>query len=256
MGVLTGLGEVVRRRWREPDDGIWEMRGPRRHHIYSKVMCWVALDRALRMPRRGPRGATSPVGAPTGRRWTIRTDRGAAAATRELDATSGPSTRRWWTPPSSGSPLAGFVRPPTTALPAHLRPHPRALDAGGPPLPLPRSDSTACRAGRAPSACAPSGSWTALALAGRVDEARGALRAACWAGPTTWGSTPRRSTPTTGAFLGNFPQAFTHIGLINAAVTIEACRPGERATNGARGSTPPPPRGRKPAGGGAALEGS
>ncbi len=44
--------DAVRRRWREPDHGIWEIRGPRRHHVHSKVMCWVTVDRALQVADR------------------------------------------------------------------------------------------------------------------------------------------------------------------------------------------------------------
>ncbi|HCU25627.1 MAG TPA: glycoside hydrolase family 15 protein, partial [Deltaproteobacteria bacterium] len=47
--MLVDLGDTVCRRWREPDEGIWETRGGRRHHTYSKGMCWVALDRLLRL---------------------------------------------------------------------------------------------------------------------------------------------------------------------------------------------------------------
>jgi GH15 family glucan-1,4-alpha-glucosidase len=43
--LMSYLGE----HWREPDEGVWEVRGPRRHFVYSKVMVWVAADRALRM---------------------------------------------------------------------------------------------------------------------------------------------------------------------------------------------------------------
>jgi GH15 family glucan-1,4-alpha-glucosidase len=41
--------EFVEKIWREPDDGIWESRGPRQHYTYSKVMCWVVFDRAVRL---------------------------------------------------------------------------------------------------------------------------------------------------------------------------------------------------------------
>ena len=40
---------TLERRWREPDEGIWEVRGPRRHFTHSKVMAWVAFDRAVRL---------------------------------------------------------------------------------------------------------------------------------------------------------------------------------------------------------------
>ena len=50
--TLRGFGEVVIRRWREPDEGIWEPRSGRRHLTHSKVMCWVALDRLARLCQR------------------------------------------------------------------------------------------------------------------------------------------------------------------------------------------------------------
>ena len=49
--------DFVERRWEEPDEGIWEVRGPRRHFTHSKVMAWVAVDRAVRTSRSsGPAG--------------------------------------------------------------------------------------------------------------------------------------------------------------------------------------------------------
>jgi GH15 family glucan-1,4-alpha-glucosidase len=47
--MLTGFGKVVCQKWREPDQGIWERRGAPRQHTFSKVMCWVALDRLLKL---------------------------------------------------------------------------------------------------------------------------------------------------------------------------------------------------------------
>lgn len=49
--VLENMVEAVRRRWHEPDHGIWEARLPPRHHIFSKVMCWMTVDRALHVAR-------------------------------------------------------------------------------------------------------------------------------------------------------------------------------------------------------------
>ncbi len=47
-GLQTQLVEFIEKGWRQPDDGIWEVRGPRRHFTHSKVMAWVAVDRAVR----------------------------------------------------------------------------------------------------------------------------------------------------------------------------------------------------------------
>jgi len=46
---IADLADTAARRWREKDSGIWEMRGEPRHHLSSKVMCWVALDRAVKL---------------------------------------------------------------------------------------------------------------------------------------------------------------------------------------------------------------
>ncbi|MFB9239510.1 trehalose-phosphatase [Plantactinospora siamensis] len=50
--VLDSMVEAVRRRWHEPDHGLWEARLAPRHHVFSKVMCWMTVDRALQMVRR------------------------------------------------------------------------------------------------------------------------------------------------------------------------------------------------------------
>ncbi|WP_149361672.1 trehalose-phosphatase [Lolliginicoccus suaedae] len=50
--LVTAMVSAVSRRWAEPDHGIWEIRGAPRHHVYSKVMCWLTVDRALRLAER------------------------------------------------------------------------------------------------------------------------------------------------------------------------------------------------------------
>jgi GH15 family glucan-1,4-alpha-glucosidase len=47
--LMTNMIEAVSRRWHEPDHGLWEARRPPRHYIYSKVMCWLTVDRAIRL---------------------------------------------------------------------------------------------------------------------------------------------------------------------------------------------------------------
>ena len=51
--LLGKLGQTICQLWRQPDNGIWEFRGERRHYTYSKLMCWVGLDRLLRLVRDG-----------------------------------------------------------------------------------------------------------------------------------------------------------------------------------------------------------
>ncbi|WP_409190770.1 glycoside hydrolase family 15 protein [Bradyrhizobium sp. RDM4] len=51
--MLIGFGDVICKRWREPDNGIWEIPGARRPYTFSKAMCWVALDRLLSLHERG-----------------------------------------------------------------------------------------------------------------------------------------------------------------------------------------------------------
>lgn len=50
--VIEAMVQAVERRWHEPDHGLWEARLPPRHHVYSKVMCWMTVDRALHVVRR------------------------------------------------------------------------------------------------------------------------------------------------------------------------------------------------------------
>ena len=53
QGMLRAFGEFVCRHWRQPDEGIWEPRAPRAHNTHSRVLCWTALDRLLRLAGSG-----------------------------------------------------------------------------------------------------------------------------------------------------------------------------------------------------------
>ena len=75
-GVVQRLARVPRANWDQPDEGIWEVRGPRRHFTHSKVMAWVAFDRAVKAVER------FGVGGP-GRRWRALRDEIHAQVCRE-----------------------------------------------------------------------------------------------------------------------------------------------------------------------------
>jgi GH15 family glucan-1,4-alpha-glucosidase len=51
--LLIGFGQTVCKQWRDPDSGIWEIRGPKRHYTFSKVMCWTALDCLVKLHQCG-----------------------------------------------------------------------------------------------------------------------------------------------------------------------------------------------------------
>jgi GH15 family glucan-1,4-alpha-glucosidase len=92
---LCDLADAAARRWEEPDQGIWEVRGRPRHFLYSKLMCWVALDRAVRLDPRLRRAADVPrckPGTGSGRpSWTGAGATGPAPTPR-------PSAATTWTP--------------------------------------------------------------------------------------------------------------------------------------------------------------
>jgi len=64
QAFVADLADTAARRWRETDSGMWEMRGEPRHHLSSKVLCWVALDRAVKLaPRLGEHAMVEPWSA-------------------------------------------------------------------------------------------------------------------------------------------------------------------------------------------------
>ena len=90
------LLDFLEKHWHEPDEGIWEVRGPRRHFVHSKVMAWVAFDRAIHLVEQGNRRAAralarAPRRDPRRRCLTRATTRGGA---RSRSTTAAPSSTR------------------------------------------------------------------------------------------------------------------------------------------------------------------
>jgi GH15 family glucan-1,4-alpha-glucosidase len=76
---LVGCADTAARRWRETDQGIWEVRGEPRHFLYSKLMCWVALDRAIELAEPWGQPTRSRAGGPKRPRSARRSSRRAGA---------------------------------------------------------------------------------------------------------------------------------------------------------------------------------
>ncbi len=222
--MLVAAADTAAARWTEADHGIWEIRGAPDHFLHSKLMCWVACERGRCL---APRlGAEHRVEA-----WTRARDAiGAAILERGFSARAGAFTQTLDGEALDASalcvPLVGFlpatdprVRATIEAIATRLtdarglvrRYDPREVDDG---------------VGGGEGAFLLCTFWLAhaLALAGEVDRAREVFeRAAGHANDL--GLLAEEVDPRTGDLLGNFPQAFSHIGLVDAAWAIhEASR--------------------------------
>ncbi len=235
--LLARLGDVVCHIWRQPDEGIWEKRSGRFDHTYSKMMCWVALDRLLQLAEAGH----------------VPLDRGAAGRLgREREAIRAAIESRGW-----NESLQSYVD---------------VFDGDGFDASLllfgvygycdrrsPRLASTVARLERElarnglvyrypPGSDGLPGGEAAFGLcsfwAVEVEARMGRLEAAAerfdhlLTFANDVGLYAEEIDPRSGAFLGNFPQAFSHVGLVNAALTLseEAGELRPAATSGQTGT--------------------
>ena len=217
---LVGLADAAAARWQQSDNGIWEIRGEPRHFVHSKVMCWVALDRAIGLA--DLLGAEDRVAGWVLAAEEIRT----AVETRGWDADLGAFTQSFDSPDLDATvlllPIVGF-------LPAD---DPRVLSS----IDAVRDQLTDQRGlvHRYHSRSGVDGLdgqegtfllctfWLAhaLALAERIEEGTEVFeRAASYVNDV--GLLAEEVDSTTGELLGNFPQAFSHIGLVNAAWALD-----------------------------------
>jgi GH15 family glucan-1,4-alpha-glucosidase len=213
---LAETADLVCEIWRQPDCGIWEVRSEPRHFTHSKMMCWVALDRAVRMADAGwlPPSHTPRWKAEEGRiRDFVETrcwsdELGAyvrSADSRELDA----------------SVLLGALMdyrgahdPQMIATIDALR---RELGRGS--LLYRYSGEDGLRGGEGTFLCCSFFLVDALARAGRVDEAA-ELMEELIGHANDVGLYAEEIDFETGDFLGNMPQGLVHLSLINAAVSL------------------------------------
>jgi alpha,alpha-trehalase len=225
-GFLADVADAALHRWGEPDHGIWEIRDQPRHFVHSKLMCWVALDRAVELAELLGAGVER-VGRWRGGRDEIRRailQRGwsehAGAFTQTLDGDALDASTLL-------IPIVGFlpgddpkVRATVNAIAERL------TDRRGLVYRYRIEDGLEGREG-AFLLCT---FWLAhaLALGGEPARAREVFgRAAALA--SDLGLLAEEADGATGELLGNFPQAFSHVGLVNAAWAIQQAETGRAA---------------------------
>jgi GH15 family glucan-1,4-alpha-glucosidase len=213
--MLIGFGDTVCRRWREPDEGIWEVRAARRQHTYSKAMCWVALDRLLRLH------AAGLLRAPATRLARERAAIGEEIERRGFDAglQSYVSVLGGDTLDASLLQLGryGYADPASPRMRGTLAAVHARLGRNGLLYRYLEDDGLAPGEG-AFGICS---FWAVTAQAfGGDRRGAGEVFEHLLDYANDVGLFAEEIDPASGAALGNFPQAFTHVGLIDAALTL------------------------------------
>ncbi len=224
MGLQLKLIEYLEKHWEEPDEGIWEVRGPRRHFVHSKVMAWVAVDRTIKLVESGD------VEGPLERWYELRDDIHRDVCERGYDKERNTFTQSYGSKELDASllliPQMGFLPPDDKRVIGTIEAIQRELSTeDGFILRYPTEGEEAGVDGLegdegAFLACS---FWMAddLAMIGRVDEARRlfekllSLRNDLGLLAEEWDSRLQRQ-------VGNFPQAFSHVPLIDTALRLTA----------------------------------
>ncbi len=213
-GLIARLEQI----WQSPDEGIWETRGGRRRFTFSQVMAWAALDRAIASAE------AFGLPAPLAHWRALRATMHATICRDGFDAAQNSFTQSFGRPELDASalqiPIMGFLPPNDPRVRGTVAAIERHLlrdglmqryrsEAGADGLPPGEGAFLACSY------------WLVevYALQGRIADAR-ALFERLLALRNDVGLLSEEIDPTTGRQLGNFPQAFSHLALINAAVAL------------------------------------
>ncbi len=220
---LCGVVEAARAAWERPDQGLWEMRGPPRHFVESKVMCWVALDRGIELAERWKHGCDLDGWRRT--RDEIRD----AVEHRGVDPSRGCFVQAFDSQEVDASllllPIAGFVQADDPRMQATVVQIEKDLGAdGGLLVRRYRTSHVQDGVGGEEGFFLMASFWLVevLAMQGRVEEAEERFRRLLALGNDVH-LFAEEYQPDVG-HLGNFPQAFTHVALIEAAQHIADAR--------------------------------
>ncbi|MDX1658766.1 MAG: glycoside hydrolase family 15 protein [Nitriliruptorales bacterium] len=205
--------------WKEPDNGIWEVRGDRAHFTYSKMMAWVAFDRAVKTVEES--GLHGPVDT-----WRRQRD-----DLREQILEEGYNDERGAFTMCYGNdhldasllliPQVGLLDPEDERFVSTVETIGEELTDGGVLVHRYDADEVDDGLPGGEGAFLLCSFWyaDALGMIGREDEARRGFEQLL-DHRNDVGLLPEEIDPDSGRFLGNFPQAFSHIGLINSAVNM------------------------------------
>jgi GH15 family glucan-1,4-alpha-glucosidase len=221
---VADLADTAARRWQERDSGIWEMRGEPLHHLSSKVMCWAALDRAIDL---APRlGEHARVEAWTAERERIRD----AILTRGWSEAKQAYAQSFDSDELDGAallmPLTGFLPASDPRMRSTIEAIARELTEDGLVLRYRAQEGLNADGLRGEEGTFVVCSFwlvSALALAGELDRAE-ALYDQLAGYANDLGLLGEEIDTATGEQLGNFPQAYSHIGLITSAAHIDRAR--------------------------------
>lgn len=221
--TARALADEVVRRWREPDAGIWEARGEGQHYVHSKLMAWLALDRALRVAESHPTSA--------GRRQRWERERDAIRAdvlAHGFDASRNTFVRAYGRDDLDAAllvlPILGMEPVGSFRVRGTIEAVRRELSVGGPFLRRYRGDDGLPGE---EGAFLPCSFWLvqALAATGEVDDAGELFDELCRLGGPL-GLFAEEADPATGLLLGNYPQGLTHAAVVQAALALRDAQEG------------------------------
>jgi len=216
--LVRAMIEAVQQRWHEPDHGIWEFRGPRRHHVHSKIMCWHAVNRALTveaamMDRQNPAWIEL--------RENIAADVLENGWNEAMGAFTGAYGEDWLDAAVLQIGLTGLIAPNDERFLQTVEVIERSLRCG-PTVYRYRCDDGLPGIEGGFHLCT---SWLieSYLLLGRLSDAEELFEHYVrLAGPL--GLFSEEWDPERRTALGNYPQAYSHLGLINAAVHLAKAR--------------------------------
>ncbi|MET8688878.1 glycoside hydrolase family 15 protein [Streptomyces sp. NPDC004732] len=218
--LQLSLLEFLHQKWREPDQGLWEVRGPRRHFVYSKVMVWVAADRTVRALEKNPKLPGDVE------RWRkLRDEVHREVCERGYDPERNTFTQSYGSAELDASllliPRVGFLPPDDPRVIGTIDAVHAELGHEG-LLRRYTADQTAIDGLPGQEGVFVVCSFwlaDALHMTGRTKEAR-ELFERLLALRNDVGLLAEEYDPSSRRQLGNFPQAFSHIGLVNTALAL------------------------------------
>jgi GH15 family glucan-1,4-alpha-glucosidase len=225
-GLILQLVDYVRRHWRKPDDGIWEVRGGRQHFTHSKVMCWVTVDRAVRLVENGV------IDAELDELVRLRDEIHAEVCERAYDPARNTFTQSYGSQELDASllllPRTGFLPAEDPRVVGTVDAVRRELSTDG--ALVHRYPTAGQREGK-DGFPGDEGSFLlcsfwlvdALALTGRLAEAE-KLFEQLLALRNDMGLLAEEYDPATRRQVGNYPQAFSMLGLVESAVLLHERR--------------------------------